>query len=69
MPRRVHAEGEQHDPVLLWQLDRHDSLVQRRLVAIIAAIIAIVVVIFVVIIFVVVFITSIIIITSAPFQS
>ena len=30
VPRRVHAEGEQHDPVLLWQLDRHDTLVQRR---------------------------------------
>ena len=28
---RLPAQGTQHDPVLLRQLDRHDSLVQRRL--------------------------------------
>lgn len=28
---RLHAEGTQHDAVLLRQLDRNDALVQRRL--------------------------------------
>ena len=28
--RRLHVEGEQHNPVFLWQLDRDDPLVQGR---------------------------------------
>ena len=27
---RIYAQGQQHDPVLFWKLDRHDALVQRR---------------------------------------
>ena len=27
---RIYAQGQQHDPVLLWKLDRDDAVVQRR---------------------------------------
>ena len=27
---RLHAEGTQHDAVLLWKLDWNDAVVQRR---------------------------------------